>query len=300
MEILIVEDDFISRNLLKKMLMEMGHQVVETENGRQAWELLQKRPIYVVISDWVMPEMDGLELCRNIRSVSFGGYIYIVVLTSKDRRKDLVEVFHAGADDYIPKPFDPEELKARVMTGLRVIDLEDRHKKMQNILLESRNKLRTVIDALQEEIIAIDRDYVIISVNKSFAQQLGVKAEELIGKHCFEDGKECAGHATFYDIRPLVESVFATGRAQHLLHTNRDAQGAITYKQIEGLPIKDEKNEVVQALIVSKDITEDRRKSSEIHALNERLVATAAEVEARNASLESALKRLEAAQAQKE
>jgi sigma-B regulation protein RsbU (phosphoserine phosphatase) len=159
MEILIVEDDFISRNLLKKMLMEMGHQVVETENGRQAWELLLKRPIYLVIADWMMPEMDGLELCRNIRRVAFDGYIYFVVLTSKDRRKDLVEVFQAGADDYIPKPFDPEELKARVATGLRVVDLEARHKKMQNILLESRNKLRTVIDALQEEI--IDRKSVV-------------------------------------------------------------------------------------------------------------------------------------------
>jgi PAS domain S-box-containing protein len=300
MEILIVEDDFISRNLLKKMLMEMGHQVVETENGRQAWELLLKRPIYLVIADWMMPEMDGLELCRNIRRVAFDGYIYIVVLTSKDRRKDLVEVFQAGADDYIPKPFDPEELKARVATGLRIVDLEARHKKMQNILVESRNKLRTVIDALQEEIIALDRDYTIISVNQAFAQRLGVKAEEMIGQRCFdEDDEACAAYAALFDLRPLVDAVFEKGSAQHLLHTYRDAQGAISYKQIDALPItKQDQVGVIQALIVSKDITEDRRKSSEIHHLNEKVQGIAAEVVAKNASLDSALKRLETTQAQ--
>lgn len=300
MEILIVEDDFISRNLLKKMLIEMGHQVVETENGRQAWELLLKRPIYLVIADWMMPEMDGLELCRNIRRVSFDGYIYIVVLTSKDRRKDLVEVFQAGADDYIPKPFDPEELKARVATGLRVVELESRHKKMQNILLESRNKLRTVIDALQEEIIAIDRDYSIVTVNKAFALRLGAKAEEMIGRRCFDEGDEIvAPHSFLLDLRPLVEAVFDKGAPQHLLYTYRDEQGAISYKQIQGLPIAHaDRGGVAQALIVSKDITEDRRKTGEINALNEKVIGIAAEVEARNASLASAMKRLEATQAQ--
>ncbi len=300
MEILIVEDDFISRNLLKRMLMEMGHQVVETENGRQAWELLLKRPIYLVIADWMMPEMDGLELCRNIRRVAFDGYIYIVVLTSKDRRKDLMEVFQAGADDYIPKPFDPEELKARVSTGLRVVDLEARHKKMQNILLESRNKLRTVIDALHEEIIALDRDYTIVSVNKAFAQRLGVKAEEMIGQRCFDDdGETCVAHSSLLDLRPLVDAVFEKGSAQHLLYTYRDEQGAISYKQIEGLPItQQDQAGVAQALIVSKDITDDRRKTSEIITLNEKVQDIAAEVVAKNESLDSALKRLETTQAQ--
>ena len=300
MEILIVEDDFISRNLLKRMLMEMGHQVVETENGRQAWELLLKRPIYLVIADWMMPEMDGLELCRNIRRVAFDGYIYIVVLTSKDRRKDLMEVFQAGADDYIPKPFDPEELKARVSTGLRVVDLEARHKKMQNILLESRNKLRTVIDALQEEIIALDRDYTIVSVNKAFAQRLGVKAEEMIGQRCFDDdGETCVAHSSLLDLRPLVDAVFEKGSVQHLLYTYRDEQGAISYKQIEGLPItQQDQAGVAQALIVSKDITDDRRKTSEIITLNEKVQDIAAEVVAKNESLDSALKRLETTQAQ--
>ena len=120
MDILIVEDDFISRNILKKMLAEMGQSVIEAENGQEGWEILKSRNIKLVISDWMMPGMNGLDLCKKIRSASFKEYIYVIMLTAKDRRADLMEVFSAGADDYIPKPFDPEELRARVMTGRSV------------------------------------------------------------------------------------------------------------------------------------------------------------------------------------
>ncbi|RJQ84819.1 MAG: hybrid sensor histidine kinase/response regulator [Desulfobacteraceae bacterium] len=150
MEILIVEDDFISRSMLKKVMLEMGHQVMETQNGRQAWELVQKKTIRLIISDWVMPEMDGLELCRNIRKKSFDHYVYLIMLTGKDRKNDLVEVFQSGADDFIPKPFDPDELKARLLTGLRVIDLEERHIRMQQVLLENHEQLRIVNRRLLE------------------------------------------------------------------------------------------------------------------------------------------------------
>ncbi|MBI5894621.1 MAG: GHKL domain-containing protein, partial [Desulfobacterales bacterium] len=133
----------------------------------------------------------------------------------------------------------------------------------------------------------------------AFAQRLGVKAEEMIGHRCFDDGEGCTAHAFLLDLRPLVEAVFEKGSAQHLLYTYRDERGAISYKQIEGLPItQQDRAGVAQALIVSKDITEDRRKASEIHALNERVTVIAAEVESGNASLKSALKRLETTQAQ--
>jgi signal transduction histidine kinase len=150
MEILIVEDDFISRNLLRKMLTEMGHEVVETENGSQAWEHLKESPVKIVISDWMMPEMDGLELCHKIRNHSFHGYVYIIILTAKDRKADLVDVFRAGADDYIPKPFDPEELQARVMTGVRVVDLEERHIEVSSQIEAKNKKLESTLKALEE------------------------------------------------------------------------------------------------------------------------------------------------------
>jgi signal transduction histidine kinase len=142
MEILIVEDDDIPRSLLKKMLIEMGHNVTESEDGREAWEWLCQNPCHLVITDWLMPELDGLELCRKIRSESFGCYLYVIMLTCKDRKKDLVEAFRAGADDYIPKPFDPEELRARVMTAMRVVELEKRHKQLNETLVESAAQIK--------------------------------------------------------------------------------------------------------------------------------------------------------------
>lgn len=150
MEILIVEDDFISRNLLKKMLAEMGHVAVEAENGIQAWELLKEKPLKIVISDWVMPEMDGIELCQKIRNAAFKGYVYIIMLTVKDGKTDLVEVFNAGADDYIPKPFDPEELRARVMTGVRIVHLEERYLETSSQIEKKNQKLENALKRLEE------------------------------------------------------------------------------------------------------------------------------------------------------
>lgn len=157
MEILIVEDDYISRSLLKMLLVEMGHSVQEAEDGKQAWQWLCQNPCQLIITDWLMPEIDGLELCQKIRLAAFSCYIYVIMLTSKDRKKDLVEVFRAGADDYIPKPFDPEELRARVMTAARVVGLEKRHKQLNDTLaetasqIEAKNKkLKTALRRLED------------------------------------------------------------------------------------------------------------------------------------------------------
>jgi signal transduction histidine kinase len=150
MKILIVEDDFISRNMLKKMLVEMDHEVIETENGSQAWDYIEKSPVKFVISDWMMPEMDGLELCRKIRSHGFKGYIYIIILTAKDNKNDLVDVFKAGADDYIAKPFDPEELRARVMTGVRVVRLEEGYIEVSSQIEAKNKKLKTTLKRLED------------------------------------------------------------------------------------------------------------------------------------------------------
>lgn len=298
MEILIVEDDFISRSLLKKTMNEMGHRVVEAEDGQQAWGLLQKRPIQVVLTDWMMPEMDGLELCRNIRSTAFGGYVYVIVLTARDRKKDLVEVFKAGADDYIPKPFDPEELNARVLTGLRVIDLEERHKRMQHNLIESRNKLKTVLDSIPEQIVAVDHCHTIVSVNKAFCDSVGMEADELLGMHWFADETAGAGPIRRFNIDALIKSVFEQGQAQYQLVEDTGENEQITYRQVNCLPIKDSTAQVVQVLVISKDVSEDRRKSEEIQALKQRLTESAHNIENNNQRLRTTLEQLETTQSQ--
>ena len=124
MKIMIAEDDYVSRLLLKKSITKMDHEVIEAVDGKIAWELFQEHQPNMVITDWMMPEMDGIELCRKIRKSDKKTYSYIMLLTAKDKISDLVAVFDAGADDYITKPFKPDELKSRINTGQRILELQ--------------------------------------------------------------------------------------------------------------------------------------------------------------------------------
>jgi diguanylate cyclase (GGDEF)-like protein len=122
--ILIAEDNPVSRKLIEKALIKAGHKVVSVEDGRKALELFNKSFFPIVLTDWVMPEMDGVELCQAIRQTDTPGYVYIVLLTANDSKDDIVTGLKAGADDYLTKPFNHAELIARLNTGKRILDLE--------------------------------------------------------------------------------------------------------------------------------------------------------------------------------
>jgi putative two-component system response regulator len=126
MQILIVDDDEIARELLSHALKQAGYRVRVAPDGREALAILRSMPFRIVISDWIMPEMDGIELCRQIRAGDFPHYIYMILLTSRGRTEDIVEGLGAGADDFITKPFDPAELCVRVRAGERILSLETR------------------------------------------------------------------------------------------------------------------------------------------------------------------------------
>lgn len=125
MKVLIVEDDAVSRRVLQVTLTKWGYHVVTAPNGLEAWQILRQSDApRMAIVDWVMPGMDGLELCREIRKMDDVPYIYTLLLTGKGSKEDVVEGMHAGADDYIRKPFDPGELKVRLRAGKRILDLQ--------------------------------------------------------------------------------------------------------------------------------------------------------------------------------
>lgn len=135
MKILIAEDDFTSRTILTEILKKYGHEVVSTLNGAEAWQAMQQADApRLAILDWMMPEMDGVEVCRRVRRLSTDQPPYIIMLTTKGEDADIIVGLDAGADDYLAKPFDPGVLNARVNVGRRMIE-------MQAKLLQARNAL---------------------------------------------------------------------------------------------------------------------------------------------------------------
>ncbi len=125
--VLVAEDDKISRRTVVSALTKGGNVVVEAEDGVQAWETLQDpNSPRLALLDWMMPGLDGLQLCRNLKGAHDGKNRYLILVTSKADRQDVVKGLEAGADDYIVKPFDAEELRARVRVGFRVLDLQEK------------------------------------------------------------------------------------------------------------------------------------------------------------------------------
>lgn len=135
MKILIAEDDLTSRTVLTEMLIKHGYEVTATVNGAEAWLAMQQpdAPL-IAILDWMMPEIDGLEVCRRVRALKSDQPPHIIILTARGEKADIIAGLVAGADDYLAKPFDPGELRARLDVGRRLIE-------MQAKLLDARNEL---------------------------------------------------------------------------------------------------------------------------------------------------------------
>jgi DNA-binding response OmpR family regulator len=127
MRALIADDDRTTTAILSSTLKRWKIDVVVANDGAAAWDALTEGALpSLAIIDWMMPRIDGLELCRRIRRDGARAHLYVILLTGRDNRTDVVAGLDAGADDYIVKPFDPDELRARVNVGLRVLGLQER------------------------------------------------------------------------------------------------------------------------------------------------------------------------------
>jgi putative two-component system response regulator len=126
MQVLVVDDNALATQLLEQTLRRSSYEVVVADNGRAALEFLEKGTCQLVVTDWEMPHMDGLELCRRIRGSGAMNYIYVIVVTGRADASDAIEALTAGADDYLVKPFQPTELVLRLRVGERLLALETR------------------------------------------------------------------------------------------------------------------------------------------------------------------------------
>jgi len=186
MKVMIVEDEPISRRILETFLREWGYEVLSIGDGLDAWKIMQSPDApCLVISDWMMPNMDGIELCEKIRGMEKAQYTYFILLTTKAEKRDLIKGLESGADDFIVKPFDQQELRYRVKIGERIIDLEQKIIKLANTdYLTGVLNRRAFMEKMDEEInrsirnkkelsvILTDIDH-FKKVNDSYGHQVG-------------------------------------------------------------------------------------------------------------------------------
>ena len=240
MKILIVEDEFIFRRMVKKNLLEAGHDIVEAENGQTAWELFQRTPFQLVITDWMMPGLNGPELVQKIRESHQENYTYIIMLTAMDNKDNIVLGLESGADEYLTKPFNIPELIARVASGMRILRLEEQlmHARKQMEVLAMYDSLTGLLNrraieeyaesefnlALRKEhefcVIMIDVDH-FKSVNDRFGHKIGdctlqKMAELLMADLRIYDRAGRWGGEEFILILPDTQLKAAAGVAERL------------------------------------------------------------------------------------
>lgn len=173
MRILIAEDDITSRTILTAILTKWGYIPLPVSNGEAAWEVMQKPGApKLAILDWNMPELDGLEVCRRIRKMDTSDPPYVIILTSKGEKSDIVRGLEAGGNDYISKPYDNAELQARINVGQRMIDLQSSlnqakeamaHQAMHDPLTGVPNR-RAIFHAVEKEILRSKRSSATLSI----------------------------------------------------------------------------------------------------------------------------------------
>lgn len=186
MRVLIADDDALSRRILKDSLEYWGYDVVVCKNGNEAWKILEQdgSPTLAIL-DWIMPGMDGVSICQKVRQRKNTCYTYIILLTAKNSREDIITGLEAGADDYVVKPFHHEELKYRLQIGQRIIELEQNILQMANTdyltgLLNRRAFMermegevnRVIREKLALGIIILDIDY-FKRINDIYGHQAG-------------------------------------------------------------------------------------------------------------------------------
>lgn len=181
MKVLIAEDDPVIRLLLEKSLTGWGYEVVSCEDGQQAWGVLQGQDApKMAVVDWMMPGMDGVDLCRKIRNAEAQPYKYVILLTVKGRKDELLEGLEAGADDYIVKPFDPNELRVRIGGGARLVRLQEQLGEEIQIRREAERRLQRAHDQLEKRV--EERTSELCQANERLLREIAErkKTEELL------------------------------------------------------------------------------------------------------------------------
>jgi sigma-B regulation protein RsbU (phosphoserine phosphatase) len=152
MKILVVDDDPMARAIPSLLLRSFGHEVLEAADGELAWRLVEEKQVNFVVSDWIMPKLAGVDLCRRIRAKNVDPYVYVILCTSKDAKADLVEGMDAGADDFVVKPISAEELRVKVRAGERILSLQQGLAEKNQQLAGINHRLQSAHKILEDDL----------------------------------------------------------------------------------------------------------------------------------------------------
>lgn len=292
MRVLIAEDDAVSRLILRKALEELGFAVVAARDGAEAWKLFQQEPFPIVISDWMMPEMDGLELCRRIRAHQSRGYTYFILLTARDSKEDRLHAIEVGADDFLSKPLDRAELAARLSVARRILDMEHRLREAnlelarqkeelelktqalemsQEMIQQANLRFRELFDSVPVPCYTFDAHGTIYEWNRAAALLYGWQEYEVLTR------------SIFHTIIPEEERENLQDQIHRVLRNeccveegvDRCRDGTTRYVLRSLFPLHNASGQVVAIIGASVDITQRVQYERELRALNERLESLA-------------------------
>lgn len=250
MKILIAEDNAFSRTLLKKSLVKAGYDVIVAENGGAAWRVLQQDdPPKLALIDWMMPGMSGVELCRRIREIDSAIPIYVILLTAKTDRDDVLEGFAAGADDFIKKPFDSGELLARLQVGRR--------------LVEQQALLHCLIDSIPDPIYVKDGRGLYLGCNTAYAKFVGIDADSIWS--CSESDVLPASRAQDAHMDDL--RVLAKGELVESEGWVSNADGESVYHSTVKIPYLESAGGSTGMIGISRDLTKRMQMEQEMKRL---------------------------------
>ncbi|NTV53463.1 MAG: response regulator, partial [Candidatus Firestonebacteria bacterium] len=157
MKILLADDDSITLRMLETTLRRLQAEVLCAQDGNQAWEMIQKEQPDIALLDWMMPGLEGLEIVKRLKNNPPARFIYLILLTSNDRTEDITLGLDSGANDYITKPFDKDELKSRIAVGARVVEYENRLERMNEELRKYSSEMEALALERAQQLVQADR-----------------------------------------------------------------------------------------------------------------------------------------------
>ncbi|HZT42396.1 MAG TPA: diguanylate cyclase [Chthonomonadaceae bacterium] len=296
MKVLIAEDDRVSAMVLRKTLERLGHEVTVAADGKQAWECLKRTYMPLVITDWMMPDIDGLELCRRVRSLSRQPYTYVMLLTARDQRADRLEGLGAGADDFLIKPLDPDELTARLKTAERILDMQAELRGLHEDLEQQNRQLADMMDYLKVAnhrfgelfngmpipCFTYDAEGRIQEWNRAFETLFDLTAKQILHRFIWQT-LDCSGSKE--EIQDIVRRVFAGEAFTGLERSYQRADGTVTEVEWTTFPALTPEGRVVGSISAAVDVSQRKRYERELEAQMRLLTESQRELEMANTKL---------------